>query len=506
MTKPVSLQPVIPSNEEWYANPVTLAFILEVIKLCTLPTHVNAVPKNFGYAAAGSMKAEEWRVLSMVYIPLALCILWNDIDGHIPLRDHGPLRWLDTSMALFQAITLMCRYSTSITIANRVRNHLFFWTNTLHDVFPHTKDHPLRPNRHVILHIPDFLVLFGPVMFWWAFPFERLIGHLQTLNTNNIIGGKEHSVINCSIYLFASGAMEMTLLQSYLRSANFRRWLATPNCPPIITSLRDVLKKAFWHTKYQERSDQFHHTPKEVAHYPANGVSFARAAHHIGNSIILYQVSGVDQEICAGSIQKIELDGDKAFCYVTKHACLPASLHDPFARYPDFPAVTYSSQLLTGTVKIELKDVITHAARLEFTHNRTVFLSLSRVSFSYSTGEPPTNHPHRFLWPIGRKEDLNQLRISRELFLCPLTSMPVVAPQLASALSQLLRPPSTSSFPPSSVLDAPPRIGTTATMDNPTSRPDDYHWYPSIPCCLVARLVEEVVKTVRPIGLNSDCD
>lgn len=136
------------------------------------------------------MKADEWRVLSMMYIPLALCILWNDANGQAPGGNHGPLRWLDTAMALFQAVTLMCRYSTSIAVAERIRQHLYSWSNSLHHVFPHTREHPLRPNRHVIFHIPDFLILFGPVMFWWAFPFERLIGHLQNFNTNNIIGGK----------------------------------------------------------------------------------------------------------------------------------------------------------------------------------------------------------------------------------------------------------------------------------------------------------------------------
>jgi hypothetical protein len=45
-----------------------------------------------------------------------------------------------------------------------------------------------RPNHHMAMHIPDFLRLFGPVRSWWCFPFERLIGSLQRLPTNQKLG------------------------------------------------------------------------------------------------------------------------------------------------------------------------------------------------------------------------------------------------------------------------------------------------------------------------------
>ena len=37
-------------------------------------------------------------------------------------------------------------------------------------------------------HIYEFLDLWGPVYHWWCFPFERLIGSLQRLPTNNLFG------------------------------------------------------------------------------------------------------------------------------------------------------------------------------------------------------------------------------------------------------------------------------------------------------------------------------
>ncbi|KAK0431495.1 hypothetical protein EV421DRAFT_1720503, partial [Armillaria borealis] len=45
-------------------------------------------------------------------------------------------------------------------------------------------------NIHVLFHIYDFLLLFGPVISWWCFPFEHLIGALQKINTSSRVGGK----------------------------------------------------------------------------------------------------------------------------------------------------------------------------------------------------------------------------------------------------------------------------------------------------------------------------
>jgi hypothetical protein len=38
------------------------------------------------------------------------------------------------------------------------------------------------------LHIPEFLLLFGPVHSWWTFPFERMIGSIQRMPSNGKIG------------------------------------------------------------------------------------------------------------------------------------------------------------------------------------------------------------------------------------------------------------------------------------------------------------------------------
>ncbi|KAJ3933177.1 MAG: hypothetical protein NXY57DRAFT_865588, partial [Lentinula lateritia] len=84
-------------------TPETLAHIQHVIRHTTTPSWLNSVPKNYGDAKAGSIKADEWRTLSTVYLPLALITLWGDNNGHPPPADNLLLKALNHTMALFQA-------------------------------------------------------------------------------------------------------------------------------------------------------------------------------------------------------------------------------------------------------------------------------------------------------------------------------------------------------------------------------------------------------------------
>ena len=52
-----------------------IQYIQEVIKNTSTPSWVNTVPKNYGEASAGTIKADEWRILSTVYLPIAFITL-----------------------------------------------------------------------------------------------------------------------------------------------------------------------------------------------------------------------------------------------------------------------------------------------------------------------------------------------------------------------------------------------------------------------------------------------
>jgi hypothetical protein len=154
------------------------------------PSWVNSVPANYGEAAAGTIKADEWRTLATIYIPIALVTLWGDDRGAPPPEESHFLKVLDHSMALFQAVIVVLRYSMNISRATKYRALLKEWVDGLHTLHPHTMKHKMRPNVHASFHLYDFILLFGPVVSWWCFPFERLIGRLQKINTNERIGGE----------------------------------------------------------------------------------------------------------------------------------------------------------------------------------------------------------------------------------------------------------------------------------------------------------------------------
>jgi len=77
--------------------------VQNVIANTTTPAWVNHVPKNYGEKGAGSMKADEWRLLATIYLPIALILLWGkqsgvkaehgDVPGHYhPLSLHFDAR------------------------------------------------------------------------------------------------------------------------------------------------------------------------------------------------------------------------------------------------------------------------------------------------------------------------------------------------------------------------------------------------------------------------------
>ncbi len=164
-----------------------LRFIQQVIAETDTPAWVHHVPKNYGEAAAASMKADQMRLLATIYLPIALVILWAEQTG----TDAAHFRsLLNHSMAFFQAATIVCRYAVTQERATAYREHMKQWVDDLYSCHPHTKFHPKRTNVHISFHIYDFMLLWGPVISWWAFPVERLIGLLQQIKTNGRVGGK----------------------------------------------------------------------------------------------------------------------------------------------------------------------------------------------------------------------------------------------------------------------------------------------------------------------------
>ena len=62
--------------------PEVMKCIRDVIQDTTTPSWVNSVPRNFGEAAAGTLKADEWHTMATIYLPIALISLWGENTRH----------------------------------------------------------------------------------------------------------------------------------------------------------------------------------------------------------------------------------------------------------------------------------------------------------------------------------------------------------------------------------------------------------------------------------------
>jgi nitrate reductase gamma subunit len=160
--------------------------IHDVIRNTATPSWVRHVPYNFGDPAAGTMKADEWRTMFTIYLPIALISLWGQGTLHSSVNEATHLqRILDHTMNLVCAVGLACRRTMTTSRAQAYRKYMAAWVSDLTTLHPHVT---ARPNGHMALHIYDFLLLFCPVRSWWCFPFERLIGMLQRIPNSHKFG------------------------------------------------------------------------------------------------------------------------------------------------------------------------------------------------------------------------------------------------------------------------------------------------------------------------------
>ena len=152
-----------------------------VIRDTIVPSWVGSVPRNFGTAAAGTPKADEWRMVFTIYLPLCLISLFgypsSDNPQHYQVLDH--------TMQLVCAVIIACTRKTDANRMRRYRECLQAYVRQLPTLYPGLDCESIH---HMVFHIYDFLELFGPVHSWWAFPFKRLIGQLQRLPTNHKFG------------------------------------------------------------------------------------------------------------------------------------------------------------------------------------------------------------------------------------------------------------------------------------------------------------------------------
>jgi hypothetical protein len=153
-----------------------ISAVLEVI----VPAGVTRMPRGFGKAKNGKLKASEWQTLYSIHLPLCSLDIFigRDVEESL-IRNQDVIRNI---CALI--------HCTNIVASNKITNkdcEIFareykIYTTTSKELFPNLK---ILPNHHYTLHMPSQLRWWGPLMSVSEFPGERLIGLLQKCKTNS---------------------------------------------------------------------------------------------------------------------------------------------------------------------------------------------------------------------------------------------------------------------------------------------------------------------------------
>ncbi|KAJ6550110.1 hypothetical protein B0H19DRAFT_905926, partial [Mycena capillaripes] len=192
---------------------------------------------------------------------------------------------------------------------------------------------------------------------------ERLIGQLGKINSNDHLGGQHKA----------------TILNTWIRGANLRRWINRPDCPAVLLEFHRLFS-SYLGVNLGDKSAPGKSSIKAAesrpVHYEHKGVHYSKATTHLGNSLVIYlAVSG---KTYAGSIEEIIVGKTKTEFKVRHQAPLPPGKNDPFKRFPHFPAGKYSSKMSADVDTIEPGSIIGHYARYKFSDERAVVLNLSR--------------------------------------------------------------------------------------------------------------------------------
>ncbi|KAG2069420.1 hypothetical protein BDR04DRAFT_1128846 [Suillus decipiens] len=95
------------------------------------------IPKNFGEASAGTIKADEWQSLITIYLPIALVSLWEAGTSHSSDELTVCLRTiLDHTMELVCAVYIACAQTMTARRAQAYRSHIAAYVGQLQKIHP----------------------------------------------------------------------------------------------------------------------------------------------------------------------------------------------------------------------------------------------------------------------------------------------------------------------------------------------------------------------------------
>ncbi|TRM59750.1 hypothetical protein BD626DRAFT_408605 [Schizophyllum amplum] len=389
---------------QWTAvnHDVVIQTIRQAVVEISMPTWMkDKPPHDVGLSQAGTLKANQWRWLYRVYVPLALMLIWHPDSPYALPNARAMKPILDMNMNLTSATIILVKHHVTEESRDMFRAQLKAHVLGLRLHFPGF----IFPGYHLAFHIPDFMALLGPARNWWCFPFERLAGKLQRIPKSHKIGQSEH-----------------TMLHSFLKGSVFRQWLLHPDSPPLLQYCRSLVDKAFRFVVAassddteedarmdadEDKDDEDQTTEldrgeldgKKRTRVPADLLGLLNTDDITCYSRVpapkgFYCTQGSNSYVCVRSadctpgswvsarIQHIlDWEGDLRFVVQYAHSRPNSHQADAFAHYWDtgFEAQRVSSAFDPGLWVVEADQIIAHAARWALKDGTALVVNLSDV-------------------------------------------------------------------------------------------------------------------------------
>ncbi|EGG02555.1 uncharacterized protein MELLADRAFT_91315 [Melampsora larici-populina 98AG31] len=198
-----------------------LAKINGILKRICMPTWIRRAIPCLGKASFGKLKADEWRTLMTLQLPLILVPMWSSTTHDTQFNSS----LLKNFAHLVSLTNLALKRSMTSQRIEQFQNHTRCYLESSLVLFPHCS---LATNHHIVSHLAECLKKFGPVRSWWSYPFERLMRRVLLSNHNNHVG-----------------ELEITFMKTFGRAGNLSALLKEGEFPsevqPYLPQLRSLL-------------------------------------------------------------------------------------------------------------------------------------------------------------------------------------------------------------------------------------------------------------------------
>jgi hypothetical protein len=393
--------------------------VRHVIQSTVVPSWVEKPPLNYGAAKAGSLKYMQWDKMSHLFLPLSLGTYWSPLSPQQGADIHPNAKEaLENVMHLCQACIVASKETTSQHRADRFRHHYRNYLRTLTSEPLNSYNRNLVPYHHILWHIYETLLYFGPLRASWCLPFERFIGKLQRIHDNHKPGKLTGpSSISRLLYSLEAGQFERTTITKLLLVAKVIRWVLRliSRTPKSVQKLSNILKKAYERFlpegNFDEVSDifipptdQLHipssrptQTPTEleglIPHkkiVPMSYITLKKHTYslhgtHEGNSQVMFLPNGEDDAV-PGIIKHIFYDG-RDHRFAIQRLLHDREYPDLFRPFPDFASRMVKSELSCPLeiVPVDSNVVVSHFAKYKLTKDVDIIIDLTRVNTVHFT-------------------------------------------------------------------------------------------------------------------------